>query len=538
MAIEQRHSTSSGDNYTPLSLKTTRKNEDRPWKLRLIYLQCYLISIACILGTGILGLPGTVAHAGLQPFLVSFIVGFFMQVLLIYFFVDLLQRCRLVQVEAAKHLMVERIIMQDVSGQDSLPSSIEDEEETEDADHVLLHQNNGIDHFEEEQMPNLHILGALFLNKYMSYVFDLLLILQLHVYVIPFFTWILSFGIILAQVIIQPITSILTLAKGTMLIITVIVTFVVGSEIHQEIFNDFCNIGTPFLMGTVALGGIVNVMPMLFSEISQNRSQIMWFRRSVTGGLTTCAILNILWCWAVLDIVPQTSARKVLFDGDLNTSAFAAHHVVPGYIMTYSNISLEASEKAGEIATIPLTKIIMEQYKRFAWVAWFTEIFITVSITVSFLVLGSAMKHTLEGWVDSFWNEKCETAAERCEKSCYQLIKISGAKSLTQGLICLLGFGIIFLVAMSNPKGFVVALDKVTSFALNLEAGLFIFLMLRNSRSEPYKLITVPLPMSSRIFFLHWLLPIYFLFAVGYDIYQTLSRGWYHSNSLSGNGTV
>ncbi|XP_048398874.1 uncharacterized protein si:ch211-51h4.2 isoform X1 [Stegostoma tigrinum] len=560
MAIEQRHSTSSGDNYTPLSLKTTRKNEDRPWKLRLIYLQCYLISIACILGTGILGLPGTVAHAGLQPFLVSFIVGFFMQVLLIYFFVDLLQRCRLVQVEAAKHLMVERIIMQDVSGQDSLPSSIEDEEETEDADHVLLHQNNGIDHFEEEQMPNLHILGALFLNKYMSYVFDLLLILQFisigisyvlagseafaellqirHVYVIPFFTWILSFGIILAQVIIQPITSILTLAKGTMLIITVIVTFVVGSEIHQEIFNDFCNIGTPFLMGTVALGGIVNVMPMLFSEISQNRSQIMWFRRSVTGGLTTCAILNILWCWAVLDIVPQTSARKVLFDGDLNTSAFAAHHVVPGYIMTYSNISLEASEKAGEIATIPLTKIIMEQYKRFAWVAWFTEIFITVSITVSFLVLGSAMKHTLEGWVDSFWNEKCETAAERCEKSCYQLIKISGAKSLTQGLICLLGFGIIFLVAMSNPKGFVVALDKVTSFALNLEAGLFIFLMLRNSRSEPYKLITVPLPMSSRIFFLHWLLPIYFLFAVGYDIYQTLSRGWYHSNSLSGNGTV
>ncbi|XP_048460556.1 uncharacterized protein si:ch211-51h4.2 [Rhincodon typus] len=191
-------------------------------------------------------------------------------------------------------------------------------------------------------------------------------------------------------------------------------------------------------------------------------------------------------CWAVLDIVPQTSVRKVLFDGDLNISAFAAQHVVPGYVMTYSNISLEASEKAGEIATVPLTKIIMEQYKRFAWVAWFTEIFITVSITVSFLVLGSAMKHTLEGWVDSFWNEKCETAAERCEKSCFQLIKISGAKSLTQGLICLLGFGIIFLVAMSNPKGFVIVLDKVTSFALNLEAGLFIFLMLRNSRSEPY----------------------------------------------------
>ncbi|XP_043558163.1 uncharacterized protein si:ch211-51h4.2 isoform X4 [Chiloscyllium plagiosum] len=513
MAIQQRHSTSSGDNYTPLSLKTISKNEDRPWKLRLIYLQCYLISIACILGTGILGLPGTVAHAGLQPFLVSFITGFFIQVLLIYLFVDLLQRCRLVQVEAAKHSMVERIIMQDVGGQDYLPNSIEEEEETEDAGHVLLHQNNGIDHSEEEQMPNLHILGALFLNKCMSYVFDLLLILQFisigisyvlagseafaellqirHVYVIPFFTWILSFGIIMAQVVIQPITSILTLVKGTLLIITVIVTFVVGSEIHQEIFNDFSSIGTPFLMGTVALGGIVNVMPMLFSEISQNRSQIMWFRRAVTGGLTTCTILNIL-----------------------------------------------CSEKAGEIATVPLTKIIMEQYKRFAWVAWFTEIFITVSITVSFLVLGSTMKHTLEGWVDSFWSKKCETAAEHCEKSYFQLIKIGGAKSLTRGLICLLGFGIIFTVAMSNPKGFVIVLDKVTSFTLNLEAGLFIFLMLRNSRSEPYKLITVPLPMSSRMFLLHWLLPVYFLFAVGYDIYQTLAYGWHHSYSLPGNGTA
>ncbi|XP_067898339.1 uncharacterized protein si:ch211-51h4.2 isoform X2 [Heterodontus francisci] len=378
MASEQRQRTSSRDTYMPLSLKSTMKNEDRPWKLRLIYLQCYFISIACILGTGILGLPGTVAHAGLQPFLVSFITGFFMQVLLIYLFVDLLQRCRLAQVDAAKHLRVERIIMQDVGDQDPIPSSIEEEEEIEDADHVLLHQNNGVGHSEEEQMPNLHILGVLFLNKYMSCIFNLLIILQFisigisyvlagseafaellqirHVYVIPFFTWILSLGIILAQVIIQPITSILTLVKGTLLIITVIVTFVVGSEVHQEITNDFSSIGTPFLMGTVALGGIVNVMPMLFSEISQNRSQVMWFRRAVIGGLTTCAILNILWCWAVLNIVPQTSVRKVLFDGDLNTSMPDANQMVPGYIIFYSNISLEASEKAGEIATVPLTR--------------------------------------------------------------------------------------------------------------------------------------------------------------------------------------
>ncbi|XP_072897207.1 uncharacterized protein [Hemitrygon akajei] len=516
MAPEQLSGPSS---YRPLSLKSTKSNEDKPWKIQLIYLQCYFISIACILGTGILGLPGKVAHAGLQPFLVSFVIGFFMQALLIYLFVDLLQRCHSAQLEAVKHFMVERIQMHDVGAQDPVPSSIEEEEEeeeeTEDADHVLLNQTNGVNCSEKEHVPNLHILGFLFLNKYLSSVFNILLILQFisigisyvlagseafaellqirHIYVIPFFTWILSFGIILAQVIIQPITSILTLAKGTLLIITVMVTFVVGSEIHQEISNDFSCIGKPFLMGTVALGGIVNVMPMLFSKISRKRSQVLWFRRAVTGGLTTCAVLNIF-----------------------------------------------CSEKAGEIATVPLTKIIMEQYRKFAWVAWFTEIFITISITVSFLVIGSSMKHALDGWVASFWNRKCKNASKQGEKSCLQLFKINNLKSVTQGLVCLLGFGIIFLVALSNPKGFVVLLDKVTSFALNLEAGLFIFLMVRNARSEPYTHLTVPLPVSPRIFLLHWLLPVYFLFAVGYDICQSLTllaHGWHPMHLLSNNST-
>ncbi|KAG1933475.1 hypothetical protein F2P79_020579 [Pimephales promelas] len=106
-----------------------------------------------------------------------------------------------------------------------------------------------------------------------------------HVYMIPAFTWTLSLGIILGQVIIQPITSLLTLLKGILLVITVSVTFVVGSEVHQETTNDFTQIGKPFLMGTVALGGIVNVMPFSFSEISHVKTQVLWFRRAVLGDL-------------------------------------------------------------------------------------------------------------------------------------------------------------------------------------------------------------------------------------------------------------
>jgi len=47
-----------------------------------------------------------------------------------------------------------------------------------------------------------------------------------HVYMIPAFTWTLSLGIILGQVIIQPITSLLTLLKGILLVITVSSIFI------------------------------------------------------------------------------------------------------------------------------------------------------------------------------------------------------------------------------------------------------------------------------------------------------------------------
>ncbi|MGH0131176.1 UNVERIFIED_CONTAM: hypothetical protein FKN15_002765 [Acipenser sinensis] len=162
----------SENNLTALSLKITRKNQDRPWKLRFIYLQCCL--------------PVTIAHSGLQPFLVSFVIGFFMQL-----------------------SGTESILMQDVGDRDSVLNTAEEEEETEDADRGLLSKKKG-ENPEEECVPNLHILGVLFLSKYMSYAFNHLLVFQFYVYVIPFFTWLLALGILLAQVVVQPVTSLLT----------------------------------------------------------------------------------------------------------------------------------------------------------------------------------------------------------------------------------------------------------------------------------------------------------------------------------------
>ncbi|XP_058257564.1 uncharacterized protein si:ch211-51h4.2 isoform X2 [Hemibagrus wyckioides] len=481
-----------------------RERKEQPWKRSCIYLQCYFLTVATILGTGILGLPVTIAHAGLIPFLVSFLIGFLMQALLIYLFVDLLQRCRVAQVESVKSLETEGILMQNVSPVDfPVPDSeeVEESEDVEDADAGLLQKDNTILKLQEDLHPNLHVLGVLFLSQRSSQAFSFILLFHFvsigisyvlagseayaalfhtsHVYVIPAFTWTLSFGILLAQVIIQPITSLLTLLKGILLIITV-----------------------------------------------------LWFRRAVLGGLTTCTILNILWCWAVVDIVPQMAVKSILEEKLLNTSLVRMETTRPAHTFIYSNISLEESEKAGEIATIPLTKIINQRYAHFWWVAELIQIFITISITVSFLVMGSAMKHTIDGLVNRQWEMNAGPMPRIQPRTLPQIFNSVRMRSVSGGFLTFLVFGIIFVVSMCDPKGFIVMLDKVVSFSLNTEVGLFIFLMLRASRSERFKHMTVPLPVGESLFKLHWLLPVYFLFAVAYDLSLSvldISKNMHHS---------
>ncbi|XP_049444016.1 uncharacterized protein si:ch211-51h4.2 [Epinephelus fuscoguttatus] len=539
------------NSLSTLSIKITRKNQDKHWKLRFIYLQCYFLTIATILGTGILGLPVTIAHAGLVPFLVSFLVGFFVQALLIYLFVELLQKCQVMQLESLKTGVAECIVMDQVGVEDQAPTEEEEEDDGEnaEADTGLLQQDATALHNQAESLqPNLHLLGYLFLSRPMSHAFNCILLFQFisigisyvlagseayaailnvrHIYMIPAFTWILTLAILLAHTVIQPITSLLTLLKGILLIVTVAVTFAVGSEVGLQSSSDFSQMGKPFLMGTVALGGIVNVMPLLFSQISHNRTQILWFRRAVLGGLTTCTVLNILWCWAVLEIVPQTSIPERRLAAETTTQPDPASLFGPPPSVSplqYSNISLEESEKAGEIATIPLTKIINERYRAYSWVAELIQVFIAISVTVSFLVMGSAMKHTIDGLVSSLWSSRLEWLSTAWERNLPNKEHICSARSMVKGFMSLLAFVVIFIVSVCDPRGFVVLLDKVVSFSLNTEVGLFVFIMLRESREDRFQHLAVPLPVGDCVFSLSWLLPTYFLFAVTYDVLQTLA---------------
>ncbi|KAL5005410.1 hypothetical protein ScPMuIL_018866 [Solemya velum] len=489
-----------------------------------VYLQSYFVTIATILGTGILGLPVTLSEAGLYPFLISFIGGAFMQALLVYFFTELLQRAYALQLET-QDTKEELVPLNDILADDTC-DELEEEVETSGpvlAGHVIIPRDINA------QPPNLHLMGEQFLGCGVRQCFDLILVLQFiallisyalagseayaqviginYFFVIPVFVWVLTFAVVFALRFIQPIVSILTFFKGTLLLATVIVTFFVGAEIQREVQNDFVYIGAPFLMGTVALGGVVNTMPFMYSRIEPVQGQIKRFRLSVILGLLTCTVLNILWCWAVLDIVPQTS---VLNCENTKTEC-------------NKNISLQNSAENGEISTIPLTQIIHNKYPDFVWVATLVELFIMISITVSYLTIGAVLHHTLTGWVQSVWiKDKFSSYREKIKvpKKC----EVCNTQCVCNIVLSLGAFGVVFSIAMLNPQGFIDILEKFASLTLNIEAGLFIFLMLIRARNRENIKLRIPLPMSNWCYHLQYVLPLYFGFAVVYDIYNSIQE--------------
>ncbi|XP_069103802.1 uncharacterized protein [Argopecten irradians] len=549
----------------------------------LIYLQCYFVTIATILGTGVLGLPVTLYESGLYPFLISFLLGACMQAVLIYFFTELLQLAHATQQQSNKE---ELVPLNDLADDTGYLASDEDQESDDDEDDKVIERKStkkqksvtsGVDGVKP---PNLHLLGELFLGCGWRQMFDIILVLQFvallisyalagseayaeligikYVYVIPFFVWILTFAIVFALKFIQPVVSVFTFFKGSLLLGTVIVTFYVGAEVNREINNDFGATGAPFLMGTVALGGVINTMPLMYSKISPVANQVKYFRLAVILGLATCTVLNILWCWAVLDIVPQLALSPCTTNHTLPVQQQTIDHSQ----MCENSISLQGSAALGEISTIPLTKIIEEKYPSFYYVAILVEVFIVVSITVSFLTIGAVLHHTVQGWVDSVWASKHHTSSTKsgcCNQTFVIQIKnhqlplntVTMLSCLWQihillGVLCydefvmfvhdfivnyswchsllsLTIFGVVFTVAMMDPQGFVDMLEKFSSFTVNLEAGVFVFLMLlRARRKDNKRYLKIPLPVPGYLRWLQFLIPLYFGFAVIYDLYNSI----------------
>lgn len=440
--------------------------------------QTVAVSIATILGTGILGLPVSLYRSGLQPFLLVFTFNLIAQLGAVALLSELLQR-------AFIHPPVHRASISDTK------SSSSDRQSTSSDAHLPV-----LSTARDEAVPSLHSLASFYIpSSSLRFVFNFFVLAhfafimcsyalaapQSYVALIPslgifpkyvqtsVFLIIGSSIVYMFTPAIIPPLSVAALTKGVILVVMVVTTFVRGLTIRNHSSSNwgFFSILDPFLMSVTALNGIVNLMPVTFQTClqsfpttSENLSNlvdhafIFAYRSATIGALLICYVLNILWCMAVLYVVPQTS------------SSSGASSVVT----TPVNATLEYANDLGLISTIPLMQVLSSTQSNLNIViAFLVNFFISVSLTVSFLVMSVGTLHFLEGSV----SDSTTTIG-------------SFASRLSNSLPAryLATYAFILLVALQNPTGLMKILKGVTTVALNLEGGVFVVYMYHTCRKH------------------------------------------------------
>jgi len=276
-----------------------------------------------------------------------------------------------------------------------------------------------------------------------------------------------------------------TFLKGTLLLVVVCVTTYFGFRINLTTNTDWRYIGKPFLISTLTLGGAVNILPVTFGKIKLNRQDVIKYMCATMGGLITVWILNLIWAYYILKIVPQ--------EGE---------------------ISLYASEAAGELSTNPLLQIIVKTSQGFFWLAILVNVFVVTSITVSFLTIGTGLKHVLDGFVFSL-TVKLKSVEDKLFENMKNFI-LDLHINWKKAIIYVIFFGLVFIIAQILPKGFFSILRHVISLSLNLSSGIFICVMIDTSRR--YYSTKIPVPLYRWIFHLRLPVFLYFTFVILFEI--------------------
>jgi hypothetical protein len=296
----------------------------------------------------------------------------------------------------------------------------------------------------------------------------------------------------------------------------VALTGIVSIQVQQGFSDHWQYIGRPFLIGTVALGGAMNTLPVIYSRMVPTKRNLNWFRWSAVSALLVCFILNVLWCLFVLLIVPQTAE-----DADAP--------------------SLSRARREEEISIVPVIEIINTRFPQYTWLGIFVQVFISISITVSFITMSTGMKHMLDGYVKTFsaYQAKQGSYIQRFSQFLISKSRVlwflrveqeapKRVAMLFQFLLYFICFLLVYICAQINYKGFLSIMEIFTSLALNLESGFFVAYMLWQSRKAMYSTPTIQsmmlLPLPKWVVHTLWAVGAYFLFAVVYDIVYTILR--------------
>lgn len=293
-------------------------------------LYCFFLAIASVLGTGILAMPVELYETGFLPFLATFSLALVAQIGAVMMMVELLQRVRVMLSTSANAAPTAAR----TDDEQRLLGTDFDEAEGGDEDGVVeaieLTRIGGAqqpaeafreeDAFREdaEQQPDLYRMGALLLQPGGQWLFTGAVYLHFTSLLI---SYALAFSKALGQLLgvapvllvapfvlvfaslvtfcfgrIQPVISLLASVKTGMLIGMIAVAGYLGASVGEHATNSFGSIGGPFLIGTLALGGVINVLPVMYSRLSAYSAlALRQFRRAVVGGIVACFMLNCFW---------------------------------------------------------------------------------------------------------------------------------------------------------------------------------------------------------------------------------------------------
>lgn len=480
--------------------------------------QTLAVTIATTLGTGILALPVSVYQSGIGPFLVTFTLTFLLQIAIIYASTDLLQHA--FYISSKRVSWKNRQINQENVAEDGNETSIES---------VPLSTTITTQQSENEQpnYPSLFMLAEYFIpttglrwmfNLFVISHFILLLVTfalatpQAYVAIFPIlssvpifmqttiFVGIISIVVYTMMRLLLPILSIATVFKGSLLIIVVLMTLNRGLTINRTSVSDWSlpTFIDPFLMGTMALSGVFNLIPVTFQvcieSITANqsitlsptavvdRSFLVAYRGAMIIGVIFCYVLNVLWVYAVLLVVPQSADSPSL---PINSPLFGA---VP-------NATLESAYYFGEISTIPLMKVLKASGNQSnILVASMINAFIAISLTITTMLISVGMLHFLNGF--AFDHRDIDE-----EQRVYGSIRTSGDSSAVDGdsdgrmrwisrmlnstrILCCIGcVAAVYIVAGLNPEGLLTVMEGFSSLTINIETGTFVAYMLYVSGS-------------------------------------------------------
>ncbi|GJD10531.1 hypothetical protein Gasu2_47160 [Galdieria sulphuraria] len=461
----------------------------------------YFISIATILGTGILGLPVTLYNCGFLPFFVVFTVVLFAQICVVFAFVELLQRTdaslsklttELHPINTSNVEAVDFQLITDSSINRTATEQTEDSSTGKKFPHTSISSVRGTTLSEGKPAASLFTMSALYLkNPLIRFLFELTVLVH-------FVSIMTSYALAAPQSFRQffglDVSNSFTTTLLFVLLCSFLVCFVlpgalnvvsIATALKGSILIVLIALVTTVSLRVVSLGSVVNIMPVTWSQLGSQKDNrtVKLYRISVVLAVVTCYILCTVWCLAILLVVPQSSSVD----------------------------SLQTAYKLGQISTIPLVSQLHQVNSIPNVVSFLVNGFICLSTTVSFLVMGSGLKSALDGLAFRW------TRLETNEAVFSPRWKRLGENKI-RGVLYFCSFGLIALLAASNPHSFMRVLEGFTSLCLNTESGLFVGWMLLSS-SSVINSMELMLPMrKNTIVILGYFIEVFFALAIATSV--------------------